>query len=946
MMAHVTQSTGRNVSGGRTDAEVDERPAELDELDGLGAIGKAAVDAEDDRIAEVVVVEDTEDTEDTAPPSAKDPEPEGDPDATVTFPKVAPPSSAAETLPVVRPPVVTETPAAPPAVPAKESAVPAKEEASPDGPDTPPPAAETASPSPVQEQVSLLEPESATPVSLLPPSVAPPPSAAPSPPDPSPPATPSPAAPPPETMRIGQPPTAKDAVAHATPVLLPHKPGAPGARLRAWALRLLDSAPIWVPPVLTVEGLVMYIAAMRLPPGPMRGVDLEQLDGLGLISVLPGAAFAGILMLIVSFFITVAQNTDRKGLLLFQLATIVFALHGAAALVESEPRFHTAWVHAGFVEYISRTGEALPGLDARFSWPGFFALVSFVTQAAGVDDLTLILRWTPLLSNLLYLLPFVMVLRLVVATTRARWFAALLFILVQWIGQDYFSPQGFTYALYLAFVAILLRWFGRVEPRRVPIPAKGRIRRLLARLDRLTPGELVGDPPGLADRVIMLILLIALFTAVTAAHQITPFMMLGTLTGLILLRRTSLSLALPFFLGLIVLAWINYQATPYWSNNLDNIFGGIGRIFDNLQENTGARLEGTDPEHALVLKVRLGICGVVLALAVTGLIRRLRRGVGDRAALILLCVPTLALGLQSYGGEIGLRIYMFALPGACILAAYAFFPNLPAGTSNPGEETVPFRRRNLRFHPSTTRRVSLALAVAVAVALFPAFLIARYGNEKFERVTPGEVAAMRYVYDHDEPNARLLYLVPIVGVEITPNIPWRERDIETVEYLETLAPKDPTALSTLISHIRLRGPNTYFVMTRGQAYYLELNHGYPEGWGERFRAALDASPDLKRVYGNADAAVYTLRTFPKGPLDVRSPTFELVGDPSTTWTPYGLAGLALAWGGLFTYEIMRLRGPGRPSRARRRVLIVGAVGFVVAIVVIVERFVVLGVPPS
>ncbi|MFD0658905.1 hypothetical protein [Thermocatellispora tengchongensis] len=705
---------------------------------------------------------------------------------------------------------------------------------------------------------------------------------------------------------------------------------------------LTRTAPRWLPPVLTLEGLVMYILALKVSPGPMRGVNLEDINGLGLISVLPGAAFAGILMLILAFFVTIGQNTDRKGLLLFQLATITFALHGAAALVEDQPRFHTAWVHAGFVEYIARTGEALPGLDARFSWPGFFVLFAFVTRAAGITDLAPILQWTPLLSNLLYMLPFVLLLRLVVATTRARWFAALLFVLVQWIGQDYFSPQGFTFALYLAFVAIVLRWFGKVEPRTKPLPKKRGIRRLLAKLDSLSPGELSLPPARVADRVILLIVLVVLFMATTAAHQITPFMMLGALTGLILLRRTSLSLALPFFLGLVVLAWISYQATPYWSGNIDNIFGGIGRIFDNLAENTTERVAGTDPQHTMVLQVRLGICGVILALAAIGLLRRLRRGVADRAALVLLCIPVLALGLQSYGGEIGLRIYMFALPGACILAAYAFFPNLPAGPANTGEETVPIRRRNVRFNPQLTRKVSLVLAAACALSLSMAFLVARYGNEKFERVTTGEVAAMRWVYAHDDPNARLLYLVPVLGEEITPTIPWRERDIEKVEYRETMADADPTNISAIVSDLRMLGPRSYVIATKGQAHYLELNNGYPKGWGERFRAALDSSKELKRVYSNQDAAVYTYRSYPKGPVGDTTATFELPGDATTSWTPYGLGALAVAWVGGFAYEVMRLRGLHLARRARRRTLVVAALGFVIAVAVIVERFLTIG----
>ncbi|WP_329084638.1 MULTISPECIES: hypothetical protein [unclassified Streptosporangium] len=722
-------------------------------------------------------------------------------------------------------------------------------------------------------------------------------------------------------------------------------PGPPAATPTAGPSRLqtvMRSAMVWLPPLLTVEGLIMYVLALRVAPGPLRGVDLTEIDGVGLISAMPLTAFAAILLMLVAFFVTIAQNTDRKFLLLFQIAAITFALHGAAALIEDEARFHTAYVHAGFVEYINRTGEASAILDARLAWPGFFALVGFITKAAGVTDLTTIMRWTPLLSNLLYLLPFVLILRQVVATTRARWFAALLFVIVQWIGQDYFSSQGFTYAIYLAFVAIVLRWFGKVEPRDKPMPAKGPIRRLLARLDGLTPGELPHST-GVYDRAIMLIVLIGLFATATASHQITPFMMLGALTGLILLRRSSLSWGLPFFLGLMVLAWISYQTVTFWSGHIDQLFGGLGRILENLQSNTGDRIDGSDPKHALVLMARLGICGVILTLAAAGLFRRLRRGVGDRAALLLLCVPVLALGLQNYGGEIGLRIYLFALPGACILAAYAFFPNLPAGTEDAPEETVPIRRRNIRFNPELTRRISLLLAAGCAMVLAMVFLVARYGNEQFERVSASEVAAMHYVYEHDKPSARVLYLVPLLGEEVTPSIPWGERDFDKISYQQVLVDKNPAQLSSVIDKLRVSPPNTYLVATRGQAGYLQLNHGFPPDWAPRFRAALDASKELKRVFNGEDAAVYTLRSYPEG-AEIPEPGVPLGGsDPTSPWTPVGLAALGVTWIALFGYEVVRLRGHDQATRRRRRrILFVAVPAFVLAVAVIAERFIVIG----
>ncbi|MFF3440214.1 hypothetical protein [Streptosporangium sp. NPDC002721] len=727
--------------------------------------------------------------------------------------------------------------------------------------------------------------------------------------------------------------TASTAASAATPAARP-------SRLQT----VMRSAMVWLPPVLTVEGLIMYVLALRVAPGPLRGVDLNDIDGVGLISAMPPTAFAAILLMVVAFFVTIGQNTDRKFLLLFQIAAIMFALHGAAALIEDEARFHTAYVHAGFVEYINRTGEASAVLDARLAWPGFFALVGFVTKAAGVTDLTTIMRWTPLLSNLLYLLPFVLILRQVVATTRARWFAALLFVIVQWIGQDYFSSQGFTYAIYLAFVAIVLRWFGKVEPREKPMPAKGFVRRLLARLDGLTPGELPHST-GVYDRAIMLIVLIGLFATATASHQITPFMMLGALTGLILLRRSSLSWGLPFFLGLMVLAWISYQTVTFWSGHIDQLFGGLGRILENLQSNTGDRIDGSDPKHALVLMARLGICGVILTLAAAGLFRRLRRGVGDRAALLLLCVPVLALGLQNYGGEIGLRIYLFALPGACILAAYAFFPNLPAGTEDAPEETVPIRKRNIRFNPELTRRISLLLAAGCAMVLAMVFLVARYGNEQFERVSASEVAAMHYIYDHDKPSARVLYLVPVVGEEVTPSIPWGERDFDKISYQQVLVDKNPALLSTIIDKLRVSPPNTYLVATRGQAGYLQLNHGFPTDWAQRFRAALDSHKELKRVFNGEDAAVYTLRKYPDG-AEIPEPGVPLGGsDPTSPWTPIGLGALGVTWIALFGYEVFRLRGRDqtpRTRRTRRRILFVAVPAFVLAVGVIVERFIVIG----
>ncbi|MFD5182992.1 hypothetical protein ACFWMQ_10240 [Streptomyces sp. NPDC058372] len=67
------------------------------------------------------------------------------------------------------------------------------------------------------------------------------------------------------------------------------------------------------------------------------------------------------------------------------LVVTVVSLHALPAVVEEEPRFATAWQHLGFLEYLDRAGGSAPALDARWSWPGFFA-AAFVLRACGVSD--------------------------------------------------------------------------------------------------------------------------------------------------------------------------------------------------------------------------------------------------------------------------------------------------------------------------------------------------------------------------------------------------------------------------------------------------------------------------------------------------------------------------------------------------------------------------------
>jgi hypothetical protein len=235
--------------------------------------------------------------------------------------------------------------------------------------------------------------------------------------------------------------------------------------------------------------------------------------------------------------------------------------------------------------------------------------------------------------------------------------------------------------------------------------------------------------------------------------------------------------------------------------------------------------------------------------------------------------------MQSYGGEMALRVFMFALPGAALLAGLALFP-----------------RTGVTAEERDKDRMSLApLAALVAgLLLMGGFLVARWGNEPFERIRPGEVAAMDYVYAHDDPTVRLLWLSNDTVDNVTPAMPWGARDMEKVQYVPTLAPTDPVLVSGLVKSLKDAGPNSYLMINVSQVTYLRMDVGYSATWESRLVKSLDDRQELTKVLVNDDVTMYALRERPAG--GVAKPAPGPIG-PRVTWTPWsvvgGLAAVAL-----------------------------------------------------
>jgi hypothetical protein len=589
----------------------------------------------------------------------------------------------------------------------------------------------------------------------------------------------------------------------------------------------------------TGQMALMTFAALVMGVLALLRVDSSALGDLGLVSVVGPVYFVAVALIIASFGFALCQRPLRRPLLAFQLIGLIALLDGLGPLVEPHASFATSWLHAGFAQYIAQHGTTIPTLDARFSWPGFFALAAFLSKAAGLHSPVVFLRWAPLAFNLMYLPPLYAIFRAVTRNERAWWMGLGFFYLASWVGQDYFSPQAFNFFLFLVFLAVALRWF------RPPMPDPGKGNRwdrfLALWMGRLggRGEERIGARSTPVQRGALIAILALIFLAMTVSHQLTPFLLLGGLIALVVFGRTTLR-GFPVILAVTMVAWISLGAIAFWSGHLNLIVGDVGHLGANVSTSLTGRIQGS-PGRLSVLGIRIALAGAIAAIALVGAIRRRRLGYGDWSLLLLGFAPFPVLGVQSYGGEALLRAYLFALPFVALLAAMAFMPS-----TEPRKVAVP------------------ALCFCLVAALFaPAWLVARYGNERFDRVSSADIAAVRYLYAHVQPAAPGHGKTTLIS--LFPQLPWRYQDINSFDYESVQNTVDPPTERGLVSLAVDQGLGdhpVYLIITRSQEAAGEALDSLPGGWAYALGQNLVNNELAKVLYTNQDASV--LEMIPPG----------------------------------------------------------------------------------
>ncbi len=579
------------------------------------------------------------------------------------------------------------------------------------------------------------------------------------------------------------------------------------------------------------------IIALALWAFGLPGIDPAKLNDIGIISILSWPVWTALALIAIGFSLTLRREFSSGPLPFLHLVALVLVLHATPAIVYQAARYSWTWKHLGIIDYIQRHGAVDPTI--RFgavyhNWPGLFAITAWIANALGIGSVELAdaVRFAPPILNLLFLTALISIYRNFTGDPRLVWAAAWIFIVGNWVGQDYFSPQGVTLFLYLLVIALCLgplrsrlEWTRNSTTRLASYAA--------FYVNAVSRGSGAADwQSGAMVRAAAACTVLLLILGIVASHQLTPVALILALAGLAMIGRLNIGFCI--FAVVAEMFWLLYFASPFVAANLAGeleVLGqGVAKATDRLVDTSVV-----SPGQIWVVFIGRALTFSIGLAALLGGLRRLLAGCRDGPAIVLAISPIPMLA-NSYGGEILFRVYLFALPFLAFFAAALFFPSASAGRS--------WRSR--------------VLFGGLGVLLAIAFLFANNGKDRQYTFTSAEVAAARWLYQSAPPGTLL--------IEGARSYPGQFLNYENFSYLPLTEERPEQRAQILRDPVGIfarwlgdpQWKAGYVIISRSQKAYADAQGILPRGALDRIEQALLASPRFVVAHATEDTLIFAL----------------------------------------------------------------------------------------
>ncbi|MCA4135036.1 hypothetical protein [Arthrobacter sp. M4] len=572
--------------------------------------------------------------------------------------------------------------------------------------------------------------------------------------------------------------------------------------------------------------------AVGLWAGGLFLTDATNLGELGLLERFPLIWYVGVcLTLILCIWGVAGKRVASRPLLSASVGSLVVMLYGSASILSEVPRLPWTYKHIAVTDFIGAAGHVDPSIDIYNRWPGFFSLSAFLGETSGYRDALAYARWAEISYALVDVVVVLAIARVLSKNPRVYWTAALVFALTNWVNQNYYSPQAFSFTLYLSMCLIALT-FLRGTPVKWVVAIERRLRRRrLHVVDDLTDHREHSVP-----RIPAIVVILLLQAVVATSHQLTPYL---AVLGLFPL----------FVLGYFRPKWLGPAlfviALAYLLPNFDYVESKYGLFsgFDVLSNASISPPQSSQLTQVDLLQARgTQVLSVLTALlAICGFARRMVRGEIRTTLLVawMAVAPVLGLIGQSYGGEGRFRVYLFALPWLSIGVAWLFWSG-------------PIRK----WRAVVAASVSLVLMGALFVAIY-------FQPEAGNRISVEEATAGDWLDNRVKPGDLIFetnYFFPLL---IGPNYP-NYLEFESITSLSGSLKNsngNPTVNDVLRFARKIRGTDTiYVVMSDRQARNAAERKLFPPGTLTSLENSLAGGSNVAKVFDNKAVRIYQIST--------------------------------------------------------------------------------------
>ena len=550
-------------------------------------------------------------------------------------------------------------------------------------------------------------------------------------------------------------------------------------------------------------------------------VQRQTIGSYGLLESTNVWFISGFVVLLAGGLLEMSRPEPRAWLLGAYLASLIVAIYATVPILYGVPEYAWVYKHIGIAQALGKYGHVTDPSNIYEQWPALFAAVASVSGVSHLSPISFA-AWAPLAFELADALLLLGIFRLLGADSRIAWLALFMYEgLIAWVGQDYLSPQAFGYLLWLGIVAILIRWMLATVPAHT---RRGPIARMRAPFLTKLPTPRVSSP---AHRALAIILVVVIYFAVVAAHQLTPYLALagvGALAALGLLRR-----------GWLILLMMIAISGAYLVSRYSLIAQQYGGLFSggNAFQNSGG-LKGAFHDRATTVEIIRAYTAISFSMWPATLVaialqwRTLGRVVTP--ALLAFSPITIVL-VQDYGGEAIYRVFLFSAPWCALLIAGML----------------------VKLGPMLWRLVT----PFVSTVILAAGLQGSYDAISADVFTPSELAASLWLYSH-APQGSLL----VLAVDSFPSLESADFNHYNLKVIPAYTQDGTTVNGANLAKVRrwldsLGYRHAYVVFSRSMAAHADY-FGTPPHYLQLINT-VRGRPGSSIVYRNADATIYRVR---------------------------------------------------------------------------------------